>query len=689
VLRSLPWLPLAVLAVLLNVGLAGEGIGRLASGRTPAPAPDAATIGRFVVLGFDGVDPRILEEYLAADALPALKRLVATSGLHPLQSEIPPESPVAWSSLLTGVNPGRHGIFDFVARDPQADTGYRPTNGMLTFEPARLLLGKVPVRPPRLTPRLAYPTFLERVAAAGYPVLSLRQPIAFPAKPTPGATMLAGLGTPDLAGSNGLYALYNSDPLDRASEFTVFDGHRIHLEGAHGATSFDTVLEGPFDRTRRDATGGHPRLTIPLRFERTLPDGPVTVVVDGRRVAVAAGGQSPWIRVRFTAPTWPPRVVAGRARFDVLRVDPLLVHSFPVQIDAAEPAFPISTPPGYAKELEDRYGPSKTQGWMEETFQLNDGSLSEEDFLKDLLQDMDHGAAVLLGELRRGARCAMYVFTQTDRAAHCFYRLRDAGHPAHDAATAARLGDPLRTVYERMDRIVGAVAASLAPADTLLVVSDHGFQTWRHGMNVNEWLRREGYLVAKDTRAFTLHDFFGDALSVDHVDWAKTRAYALGLGQIYVNVKGREPQGIVPPEAVDALVEEIATKVVAFQDDATKERPVRKVYRLRREYHGPKAHEAAEMQLAFGPGWRISWQTALLGGIGGKVCEDNLYPWSGDHCSTDRDLVPGILLSNRPLSPAPPSRPYHVRDVAATVLGHFHLSTADLDALPIPLAPGP
>ncbi len=668
--------------------MAAEGLGRLAGQRVPAPAADVGTLPRVVVLGFDGVDPRILSEYVAAGDMPNCAALIGRGGLHPLQSEIPPESPVAWASLLTGVNPGRHGILDFVVREPRAASGYQPVNGMVELVPPRFLFGRVPVRGPRVTSRLSYPTFLERVHEAGYPVLALRQPLAFPARDLPGSRVLTGLGTPDLAGSSSLYAVYSTRP-DLGAATTVFGGHRIHLEGDPAQGAFETYLEGPYDRTKPAGDGGFDRVTVPLAIERRGPDGPVVVRVAGQEDAIAVGERGRWLRVPFTIPSWPPRTVHGRVRFFVREANPLTVLSSPVQIDPLDPALPISSPEDYAAYLERQYGAFKTAGWMEETFQLNDRNLSEEAFLKDLLEDMDSGTGILLGELRRGGRCVFYVFTQTDRAAHCFFRLRDKGHPAHDPALAARLGDPLGDVYRRMDRIVGEVAATLSPEDLLLVVSDHGFQTWRRSMNVNQWLLLERYLVLKDDPGErNLNDFFGGRLAIDMIDWSKTRAYALGLGQIYVNRRGREPQGIVEEKDVDALVAEIRDRLLAFRDHgAGGKAPIAKVYELHRIYRGPKVAETAEIQLAFAEGYRISWQTALLGGMGRAVdvCVNNLYPWSGDHCSTDRDLVPGILLSNHPVPPAPADRPYGVRDVAATVLRHFHLDVSDLDATPIPV----
>jgi predicted AlkP superfamily phosphohydrolase/phosphomutase len=182
----------------------------------------------------------------------------------------------------------------------------------------------------------------------------------------------------------------------------------------------------------------------------------------------------------------------------------------------------------------------------------------------------------------------------------------------------------------------------------------------------------------------------------DHpVDWSRTRAFALGLGQIFLNVEDRQPHGIVPAGDVRALREEIRTKLLAVRNpDRPDEVPIPRVFFLQDEYRGPHAHEAGDLQIGFGPGYRVSWQTALLGqGLSGHVFEPNGKPWSGDHCSTDPATVPGVLLVNRPLPPAPDGAPYHVRDVAATVMAHFGIDLGDLvwegrpDSRPLPFAP--
>jgi predicted AlkP superfamily phosphohydrolase/phosphomutase len=683
-------LPLLLAAAALSAFVFADVFAGAVPPRPPAPAKDANTVPRVIVLGFDGVDHDILQEYFAAGQLPALQALAQEGGFEPLESELPPESPVAWASLLTGVNPGRHRMMDFVI--PEAD--FTPANGMVDLRPLRLLWGRVPIRPPSVRSRLAAPTFLERVHEAGYTVLSLRQPHLFPAPSRPGARMFSGLGTPDLTGAAGSYTVWSAR-IGYMAMVTEFAGKQVPLRATAVPGRYETELDGPPDPSRgRDEDGLKRHATVPLVLERVPgEDGKpaVRVTLAGESQVLAKGERSRFFSARFRLDTLPSIEVAGIVRFQVRSVEPLEVLGDPVQIDPRNPTIPLTTPGEYGKELADRYGLFETMGWQEQTFALNDWKQDDESFLADAVDDLRQGAAMLFGELNRGSRCVFQCFTATDRVSHCFFRLRDKDHPLHwriDPDVKKRLGDPILTIYREMDAVVAAVRKVLGPNDLLLVVSDHGFQTWRWGLNVNKWLEDEGFLVRKgEVGQKSLRPFFDRAdPGLDAIDWTKTKAVAVGLGQIFLNVRGRFANGSVAPEEVPALRAEIGKRLLALRNPfVSDEAPVRRVFFLHEEYHGPYVEEAGDIQIGFAPGYRVSWQTALLGGFSGSAIERNERPWSGDHCSTDPATVLGVVLSNRKLPPAPPERHHHVRDIAATVLAHFGLPVDDLDGRPIRL----
>ncbi len=648
-----------------------------------------------MVLGFDGVDHRWLNEYLDADAavpsserrFPHLLRLREEGTLAKLMSEIPPESPVAWASVITGVNPGRHGIFDFV----RPGARYRPVNGMVDVQRMRLLLGKVPVRAPQVRSRLAVPTFLERIHAAGYPILALRQPMLFPAQPLPGSRRLSGLGTPDIAGGAGFYAVWSSRPTFPEGD-TIFGGVQIPLDPTK-EREFDTYLAGPVDPSLgRGDDGRLLRTRVPLRFriERGLDRPAVAVELAGRTEIVPVGERSPFMVVPFELQTLPRITIRGHVRFEVKKIDPLVVLADPVNIYAPTAPIPLTSPREYAGELFERYGPFETVGWTEQTFALNDGYQDDEGFLKDLLEDMDRSAGLLMGEIESGGSCVFQVFTATDRGMHCFYRYYDPEHAAYRPGRMEALGDPIGLLFARMDRIVGDVMGRLEEDDVLLLCSDHGFETWRWGVNVNQWLLENGYLALRQDvveQHQTLAGFsFEGGLGADAVDWSQTKAYAMGLGQIYLNLRGREEEGIVDPKDASALAREIREKLLTLEHEG--QRVVREIYLLKELYSGPKVDEAAELQIGFEAAYRVSWQTALLGGLGGRVVEVNSRPWSGDHCSTDISVVPGILMANRKIPQAFEDRPYNVRDIAPTACEFFGVEAEDLEGRSVlPTAP--
>ena len=696
-LRAIHLLFLLVAAGVVNLLLYADALQLALPLRAPAPALDVESHPRMVVIGADGVDYRWLNRYLDEDAerpeserlLPNLALLRERGALRKLMSEIPPESPVAWASVLTGMNPGRHGITDFVR--PTAD--YRPVNGMVEVKRMRLLAGRIPLRPPQIRSRLTAPTFLERVHGAGYPVLSLRQPMLFPAKPMPGSRTLSGLGTPDIAGGAGFYAVWSSRIAFPEGD-TVFGGVQIPLDpSAIGA--YETYLPGPPDPTRPRLRGGRlDRARAPLSFEVIGGRDPACVAIRlaGRTETVAVGDRSDFMVVPFTLGTIPPITVKGHVRFEVKKLDPLVVLADPVNIYAPDAMFPLTSPEEYARELFERYGPFETVGWSEQTFALNDGYQDDEGFLRDLLEDMDRGAGLLLGEMDRGGRCVFQVFTATDRGMHCFYRYYDEEHPGYVAGRVEALGEPILQLFARLDKIVGDALGRLEQDDVLIVCSDHGFQSWRWEVNVNRWLVDQGYMTLKgDIVEQNLSQFFHDGdVGADAVDWAQTQAYAMGLGQIYLNLEGREEQGIVSPDEAPALAREIRAKLLQIRNPyRPDDRPIREVYLLKEIYEGPEVGACSEIQIGFEGVYRISWQTALLGGMGRPLFEENMRAWSGDHCSNDVSVVPGIVLSNRFLPEAPEGRPWNVRDIAATVCDFFGLDTSDLDAEPIPLETPP
>src|SRR5207302_11371852 len=444
----------------------------------------------------------------------------------------------------------------------------------------------------------------------------LRVPYAFPPDRVPGGRMLSGLGVPDLLGTNSTFTYLASD-LEPGTRTDPGGGRLFPIPLRGDDADFD--VPGPPD-PRGDT---RPALPLHLGFHVDRAAGTVTVRFAGREERVPRGGWSAWyaLRLPVVAPLGLPLVsVAGLCRFHVVSVEPLRIYLSPLNYAPAAPFVPISTPAGYAGELAASLGPYKTVGWSEATASLNAERVDEAAFLADLHRTMDEVRATTLHELERPDwDLLVSVFTQTDRVAHMFYRFLDPEHPRYDAVLAARFGDAVLRVYQRMDGIVGEVLDRVGPEATLLVLSDHGFHSYRTGLNVNTWLRDHGYLVQGPLApGAEKEDFFPG------VDWSRTHAYALGTGQIYVNLRGREGRGVVAPGAeYDALLAAIARGLEAEVDPATGERFVARVYQGREIFPGAPPERMPDLQLAFRDGYRTSWRTPL-GGIPKDLLEPNL-----------------------------------------------------------------
>jgi predicted AlkP superfamily phosphohydrolase/phosphomutase len=193
-----------------------------------------------------------------------------------------------------------------------------------------------------------------------------------------------------------------------------------------------------------------------------------------------------------------------------------------------------------------------------------------------------------------------------------------------------------------------------------MVISDHGFTNFRRCVNLNSWLRDNGYLFLKDENARTSGDY------LEGVDWSRTKAFALGLTGLFVNRKGREKSGIVE-EGTEyrRLVQEIAEKLGRLVDPQTGKGCVRRVAVSHQFFNGPYRFDAPDLLIGWEGGYRHSWECAT-GQVTEHIFTDNDRSWSGDHC-VDPSIVPGVLLCNRPIAAEHP----RLIDIPASVLRLF------------------
>lgn len=612
-----------------------------------------------VVLGFDGMSPDLAAKWMQEGKLPNLERLAQAGTFTKLGTTNPPESPVAWASFATGLNPGGTGIYDFLARDPQT---YLPRIGLVAQEKPKFLFGLIPIRGPKVTNERHGTPFYEEAANAGYKTTVLRMPLEFPPTPVPGGNLMAGLGVPDVRGTWGTFFYFGSNlPAEEAGN-TEFGGKLVRLE--MNGRSAKSEISGPVDPT----TDEDKRISIPVEFQLSPDGNSVTIQLDGQRETVASGHWSNWFSEKFPINMF--LSVRAISRFYVLESSPnLRIYMSPLNIDPKDPALPVTYPAGWSRDLAEKWGDFKTLGWWHDTWGLNEERIDEGVFLEDVYRTMDSLTKMLLDQLQNDPPSLMVaVYTSTDSVQHMFWRLTDPTSPRYDPVLARKYGDAILEVYQAADKVVGEVEQNMKPGGTLIVVSDHGFHAFNYGFNTNTWLVKNGYMVLRNPKAqdkqYSLENLYTHANFFPNVDWSRTKAYALGLGQIYLNIYGRERYGIIESgQQAEQMAEEIRGKLLAFRDPRTK-KPVLEDVSLGREIdHGAYINEAPDLQLDFLPGYRTSWETSL-GAIPPDIVVPNTRKWSGDHCASDPKDTQAILFINRKLGSSDPS----LLDVAPTVL---------------------
>ncbi len=595
-----------------------------------------ARVKRIVFLGLDGLDPRLSERLMAEGKLPNLARLRAEGAYARLRTTFPALSPVAWSTFATGVSPARHNIFDFLDRGLKS---YLPRLSSARIgTPRRVLrLGRlrIPLARPQIDLLRKSQPFWKLLGAQGIACNILRVPVTFPPEKF-GGRLLSAMCTPDLKGTQGSFSQFTT----RIEKATYENGSRYPLRRV--ADGFAGEIEGPQDSFLETA----PVLRIPFRVVRR--NGGFELCVQGRQCRLEPGMYTDWRRLTFR--TAVGAKAAGMVRFLATETGPeFSLYMTPINIDPERPALPISHPPYYAAYLANLLGPYATLGMAEDTWALNEGAIDEAAFLRQAWDIFAEREAMFVNALENTPRGVVAcVFDTSDRIQHMFYRRAGTAHP-HAGA--------IEEMYARMDALAGTAMAAAGSGTALFVISDHGFCAFRRSVNINAWLRDHGYLHLTNGRRESGPYFEG-------VDWSRTRAYALGLGGFYLNMKGREAQGIVDRRDAAALKAEIIARLCALRD-ADGSAPIRNVYATDALYRGPYLDAAPDFIVGYDEGYRCSWEAAV-GKVSADVLADNPKAWSGDHC-VDPVLVPGVLFSNRKLSATDPG----IEDLAPTALRLF------------------
>ena len=593
-----------------------------------------AQAGRTVILGFDGADPHIVQDMLKAGELPNLAKLQETGSFKPLGSSNPPQSPTAWSSFATCKTPLNHGIYDFLKRTP---ANYFPGVGFGHTVKAKLNPDGSVASEPQYVNNRKGDTFWKVASDQGLKVKALVVPFAYPAEDLADECLqLCGLDVPDIRGTQSTYFAL-------AESFTkaqpVAGGMQLPLKFTDNTATVQVPgIAVPGTRPAK-------YVTAPLEVAVDRAAKKVTLTVGDQTLSLEEGTWSNWVEWSFAVSD--QYTVNAVSRFHCMAAgDSVRVYMTCLQIHPEKPMMPISSPTAYSGDLAKRYGNFKTVGWVYDTKALQMGDMDEAMFLDDVQQTMAWREQLCLDEIDAGNfDLLVSAWTGTDRVAHMFWAYRDPKHPLYSEEKAKLYGTVIEDTYRKMDSIVGNVMKRLSEDDLLMVMSDHGFHSFRTGFSVNTWLIEQGYLATKDGGKNT------ETKYLQGFDWSMSKAYGLGLGMIFLNLEGREGQGIVPKADGPALIQELSDKLLALTDPDTGDKVFSAVY-PNIDPRGAAIEDAPDIQLGYAEGYQTN-KSSAAGAAPGDIFSPNTNKWSGEHASSDVAFTKGIFFSNKAIAAEP------------------------------------
>lgn len=560
---------------------------------------------KVVILGFDGMDPNILEQGWKNGRFPNLKKLKETGYFSRLSTTIPPQSPVAWAGFITGENPSKHGVYDFIERDP-----------------ATYSLNLVFSQENNKKEYLKATPFWDITTKNKIPSTVLFLPDTFEPPKALTGEMISGMGVPDLLGTQGTFTLFTTKSYP-TSDYT-WRGNVIQVANSKSITA---MIKGPKYNSGTDTKVA----TIPLAT-RIINDKSIEITVQKQTFTLNKGEFSEWKRLEFGIDIFTK--VKGIVKFYLKSTAPdFELYMSPINFDPESPLKPISLPKSFSAKLSKDLGMYSTLGLPHDTWALEENVFDEKAFLKQADSILSERKKIYYSKLHSYNNGILFAyFGMPDTISHMFWRyLSDLNSPYHDT---------ISSYYDKMDEIVGETLNTIDKNTTLLILSDHGFSSFDYEMNVNTFLMKEGYLVLKEGEV-------GSGPLFDAVDWSRTRAYAAGYNSVYFNIKGREAEGIVDPRDIPQLHKEIISKLMEVGNPFTSDKIMKHVYTRNEMGVVASDSNAPDLILGFYKGTRSSWDSAI-GAVTSDVIKKRTYKWSGDHLF-DPTEVPGVLLSNKKL----------------------------------------
>ncbi len=614
---------------------------------------------KVLILGFDGMDPFITEKLVAEGKLPNIEKLIRQGDFKKMLSSHPAQSPVAWSNFITGKDPGGHGIFDFIHRDPET---YMPVFSLTKTIPPdprwTLKIGKwkIPLKGGKIELLRGGKAFWKILEEHHIPATIYKVPSNYPPVETSQRTF-SGMGTPDIFGTYGIYSLYTSDPDEAQKELS---SAHVYYADVQEDGKIELFVEGPEHPLLQEEE----ILVVPFTVYLDRENRSARIDIQGQEILLKEGELSDWVEVNFEIIPHLQKLHTI-VRFYLLSAgETFRLYMTPINISPSHPSVPLCTPPSYGKELVKHNGYFYTLGIPEDTKALTNGTFSIGNFIRQHQSVLEESKRIFAYELERFKKLKkgllFFYFSSLDQGSHIFWCLRDKKHPFYQKEAAEKFGDVLEKIYIEFDSIVGKALKAIDKDTVLIIMSDHGFAPYYRKVNINTWLYKNGYLKLatepKDEPVSLL----------DEAIWEETKAYALGINGLYINLAGREGQGIVSEEEYKKLTHELREKLLQLRDPKTGEKVFYDVF-ITKEFFSGKEYidRGPDLILGFNRGYRMSDDSAL-GTITPEIFQDNLSWWSGDHCMAP-EVVPAILITNRKVKKERPA----LYDLAPTILKIF------------------
>lgn len=571
---------------------------------------------KLVVIAIDGLDPKIIDQGIQQGRLPNIKKLRESGYFSKLNTVIPPQSPVAWASFITGKNPQKHKIYDFITRDPK---DYSLNLSYSDNKPFAWMTEP----------------YWEITSKNNIPVTSLFLPDMYPAPSKMNGKALAGMGVPDITGTQGSLTLLTTHKYSKD-----FRGKVINIKNQKKQT---VNVQGP-----KYQDFGNIK-TSSISFEIEKESKSVTIYVQNQKIKLNKGEFSDWVKFSFDAGFL--NKVEGIGKFYLKSTGPdFEIYLSPINFSPNKPLRPISYPASYAKDLASEYGLYYTQGLPIDSWALEQNVMDEKAFLAHTESILKEREKIYFGELSK-FKSGIFIgyFGFTDSISHMFWRFKDKEGPYKDT---------IMDYYQKMDNVIGQTMVQTDPNTQIVILSDHGFDSFDYEVNLNSWLYQNGYIVLKPGYKNTTELF-------DGIDWSKTKAFSSGYNGIFINLKGRERDGIVTMSDYDNLVNEISGKLLKEINPATNAPIVKQMYTARELGTEKNDQASPDLFVGFYKGARASWDSAV-GKVTNEVVRPRQSKWSGDHLF-DPSEVPGVLISNKNI----PLKNPKITQVMPYILGLF------------------